>query len=261
MFKRGDPFNIFDPASFESPADPAAFIARVQQDIPAMGEILNDPETMAKIVKGMQEAAAERAKTGETWYQQRLREKREWSEKGLKSEKLKEEGNKAFKNGDYKTAYVIYSACTVLSVHEPLYFLNRAAVALKLKLYDNVVQDTSTAMQRGNFKVAKALFQRAQGRLHLGDRVKADEDYTKALELEPGEPNIVKAFDELKRLRSLPPKEQAAWISRQEKADVWDIFADGELKRRIEELIGYSLDPQRSPSRAELASEEYSEDT
>lgn len=78
----------------------------------------------------MRESAEERERTGESQFEQMWREKREWAVKDAKSAKLKEEGNKAFREGDFNNAFVIYTACVCLSGQDPLYHLNRAAVAL-----------------------------------------------------------------------------------------------------------------------------------
>ena len=95
-----------------------------------MQELMNDPVKRAEYEQIIRDDAEERARTGETLDQQILREKREWAEADAKSTKLKGEGNEASRNGDYKAAYVIYTVCMILSGHEPLYPLNRAAVAL-----------------------------------------------------------------------------------------------------------------------------------
>lgn len=130
MFKGGDPWNPYDPASLDFPPTPAEFIRRIQAMAPQAAAIFNDPEQRAAFEQYERDNAAECERTGESEYELILREKREWAEADAKSAKLKQEGNEAFRNGDYKTAYVIYTVCMHLSGHEPLYPLNRAAVAL-----------------------------------------------------------------------------------------------------------------------------------
>lgn len=95
-----------------------------------LADMLKDPAHLNALVQMMKADAAERERTGETAMEQMAREKREWAEADAKSAKLKLQGNEAFKEGDYKTAFVIYSACMSLSPQEPLYPLNRVAVAL-----------------------------------------------------------------------------------------------------------------------------------
>lgn len=103
---------------------------RMQAQTPLVMELLNNPEKMRVFREWERESAEERALTGETQEEQMMREKREWAERDAKSAKLKEEGNAAFRAGDFKEAYQLYTACICLSDHEPAYSLNRAAVAL-----------------------------------------------------------------------------------------------------------------------------------
>lgn len=50
---------------------------------------------------------------------------------------LVDQGNKAFKAGNMQQAYMLYSACLcgMYSAPDATYWLNRAAVCLKLKAY------------------------------------------------------------------------------------------------------------------------------
>ncbi|KAJ7678696.1 hypothetical protein B0H17DRAFT_1206624 [Mycena rosella] len=157
MFRGGDPLNPYDPASLDFPDNPFEFMRRVQESQRRLAEIYSDPEKREEY-----EHAEERERTGETESEQMLQEKREWAEEAAKSAEMKIQGNNAFRNGDYKTAFIIYTACGVLTPHEPLYCLNRAAIALKLKLYETAVKDASDAIERGNFNRVKAHFRRGQ---------------------------------------------------------------------------------------------------
>ncbi|KAF8143326.1 hypothetical protein K438DRAFT_1993949 [Mycena galopus ATCC 62051] len=243
MFKPGDKLNPYDPASVDlGDEGPETRLDAGTSPLqsPEVAAILN-PAKMEMILQIIRESAAERERTGETPMEQILREKREWAEADAKSAELKIQGNEAFKREDYKTAYVLYTACMHLSGHEPLYPLNRAAVALKLKLYDTAVGDSSAAIAKGDFNLAKAHFRRGQAEYFLGNWTKAEEDYTKALKLQPGDPNVVAQVAELKRLRSLSAEDQAAWISAQNHVTTLGIFEPGELKRRVEEVLGSSI--------------------
>ncbi|KAJ7481663.1 TPR-like protein [Mycena latifolia] len=242
MFRAGDPLNPYDPASLDFPDNPFEFMRRVQDGQRRQAEIYSDPEKQAEYEQYMRDNAEERARTGETELEQMLREKREWAEADAKSAELKIQGNEAFRKGDYENAFVIYTACMSLSNHEPLYPLNRAAVALKLKLYETAVQDATIAIDIGDFQRAKAHFRRGQACCFLGKWDKADEEYTKASILQPGDPNIRREFEELKRLRGLSTDEQALWLSEKVPKTIADIFETGELKRRAEEVAGRSLD-------------------
>ncbi|KAJ7090914.1 TPR-like protein [Mycena belliarum] len=242
MFKPGDKLNPYDPAALDHPAGQDAWESRLRAGTspmtPNLAKMLGDPATSQSFIENILKAdAAERERTGETVEQQMLREKREWAVADAKSAELKIQGNDAFKIGDYKAAFAVYTACIHLSSHEPLYSLNRAAVALKLKLYETAVQDASDAIDKGNFHRAKAHFRRGQAKCFLGDWNKAEEDYNQALKLQPGDRSIVEQIAELKRLRGLSTDKQSAWISAHEPAKLSDIFESHDLKRRVEELL------------------------
>ncbi|KAJ7141104.1 hypothetical protein C8R44DRAFT_762741 [Mycena epipterygia] len=246
MFKPGNKLNPYDPAALDLPGDEGVR-RRLEAGTSPMNpkliaEMLGDPAAMNKFIEMMRADTAERERTGETAEEQMMREKREWAETDAKSAELKIQGNEAFRNRDYKTAFVVYTACIFLSAHEPLYSLNRAAVALKLKLYKEAVEDASSAIEKGNFNLAKAHFRRGQARCFLGDWETAGEDCVKALALQPGDRNVTDQIAELKSLRGLSSDDQAAWISAQAKITLGDIFKPGELKRRTEEVLGRSLD-------------------
>jgi tetratricopeptide (TPR) repeat protein len=226
-----------------------------------LAQMLKDPSKMDILLQIMREDAAERERTGETPMQQIMREKLEWAEADAKSAELKTKGNDAFKNGDYKTAYVIYTACMHLSGHEPLYPLNRAAVALsklsfhlvspnrvldryinpELKLYETAVKDASAAIAKGDFNRAKAHFRRGQARCFLGEWTQAEEDYADALALQPGDRSVVEQVAELKRLRDLPAEDQTAWISAQAPVTLLDIFEAGEVEKQVKKMLDRSL--------------------
>ncbi|KAJ7019225.1 TPR-like protein [Mycena alexandri] len=243
MFKPGDKLNPYDPAALDLGDE------GVQQRLtsgtspmtPQLMEMLRDPAQRERFLNMMKEDAAERERTGETPEQQILREKREWAQADAKSAQFKIMGNKAFRDGDYKRAFVIYSACMHLSPHEPLYPLNRAAVALKLKMYETAVEDASMALGNGNFNRPKALFRRGQARCFLGELSKAEEDCEKALTLQPGDRVVVEQIAEVNRLRGLPADERDAWVSAQAKTTPVDLFGTGGLKRQVEEVLGQSL--------------------
>ncbi|KAK7001299.1 serine/threonine protein phosphatase 5 [Favolaschia claudopus] len=238
MFKPGDKFNPYDPAAFDlGPDGPQQRAAGGTS--PMSSDMLKNPSQMEAILKMMlRESAAERERTGETPQEQMMREKREWAEADAKSAQLKSEGNDAFKAGDYQSAFVLYTACMHLSGHEPLYFLNRAAVALKLKLYKTAAEDALLATKKGDYNAAKAHFRRGQAKFFLGDWTEAEKEYQIALELQPGDPSILERVDELKKVQSLSADEQAAWIAAQKPTTESDIFGGpGTLQRKVKEVL------------------------
>ncbi|KAJ7213034.1 hypothetical protein GGX14DRAFT_446120 [Mycena pura] len=245
MFKPGDKLNPYDPASLDLPGDEGVFKRLEAGTSPMTAELadmLKDPANLNALMQMMKADAAERERTGETAMEQMAREKREWAEADAKSAKLKLQGNEAFKEGDYKTAFVIYSACMSLSPQEPLYPLNRVAVALKLNLYTVAAEQASKVMRMAVFNRAKTHFRRGQARCVLVEWKEAEDDFTRALALQPGDPSVLQQIAEMKRLRGLSSEEQAAWISAQPRRALSDVFEPGELERRTEELLGRSLD-------------------
>lgn len=123
------------------PSSPEEMLRRMEAQSPMLAAMFNNPDPASREAawRDYEEYeranAEERERTGETEDEQMMREKREWAEDDAKSAKLKDDGNAAFKDGDFKTAYAIYTACMHLSSQEPLYPLNRAAVALSERSY------------------------------------------------------------------------------------------------------------------------------
>ncbi|KAF7305766.1 Serine/threonine protein phosphatase 5 [Mycena chlorophos] len=244
MFKPGDKMNPYDPASLELGEDGplqrlAAGTGPMNQK--QMQDILSDPAKLNLLLELMKNDVP---RPGETQEEKILREKREWAEADAKSAELKEQGNAAFKDGDYKRALVVYTACMTLSPHEPLYPLNRAAVGLRLKLYTTVIGDASEAIER-EFRMAKAYFRRGQALHSLGEWSKAEADYAQALKLQPKDVLVLQQVNELKRLRALPSQEQTEWLATAKSSNVKmeAILSREELKGEVEHLLGRQLDP------------------
>ncbi|KAF9016762.1 hypothetical protein BDZ89DRAFT_1075319, partial [Hymenopellis radicata] len=236
MYKANDKLNPYDPASmleFDDPSEGVA--ARLEAGtVPTAGieGFMKDPAKMQAILAILKHDAEERERTGETPQQQMLREKMEWAAADARSAKIKLEANEAFRKGDYKEAFILYSVCCRESGHEPLYFLNRAAAGLKLKLYSQAVKDASEPIGM-SFNLPKAFFRRAQGHRFLGNFDAAEADITQALFLEEDDPFLAKEMEELKRLQDLDTEEQEAWISQQEPKTVNEVFGSGEAEKLI----------------------------
>ncbi|KAJ6507402.1 hypothetical protein C8R47DRAFT_1066254 [Mycena vitilis] len=114
------------------------------------------------------------------------------------------------------------------------------AVADTTHALENGDLNRRKTLENGSFNKAKALFRCAQERCFLGEWVKAEEDYTAATKISDDR-TITDEFEELKRLHSSPAEDQAAWISGQEKMTSLDFFKEGEVRRRIKEMLGYNL--------------------
>jgi len=57
------------------------------------------------------------------------------------AEQLKEQGNNHFKSGEYQEAIGLYSLAIQQNSNNPLYYTNRANARLKLRLYQDVIDD------------------------------------------------------------------------------------------------------------------------
>ncbi len=120
---------------FEDPSEGVA--ARLEAGtapVAGLEGLMNDPAKMQAILAMLKHDAEERERTGETVEQQMLREKMEWAAADARSAEIKLEANEAFRKGDYKEAFVLYSLCCQQSGHEPLYPLNRAAAGLSTSI-------------------------------------------------------------------------------------------------------------------------------
>lgn len=82
----------------------------------------------------------------------------------MTTQQMKEEGNNAYKNGDWGTAIDKYTQALSLSTEEKdhaVLYKNRAAVHLKVDDFENVVKDCTKCLELSP-KDPKALFRRAQ---------------------------------------------------------------------------------------------------
>ncbi|KAF9041940.1 TPR-like protein [Hymenopellis radicata] len=224
-----------------NPYDPVSNLAamRAQSDDPRIEEMqaalphwMKDPAKMQPIwaeLQQFEESIGMRPR--KTTKQQR--EKKERAAADARSAKIKLEANEAFRKGDYKEAFVLYSVCCRLSGHEPLYFLNRAAAGLKLNLFAQALDDASRPIEK-DFNLPKAFFRRAQAYRFLGDFGAAEADMTEALVVGKDDPTFVKEMEELKRLQALDAEGQDAWLAQQESKTVDEVFGSGEFEKFVE---------------------------
>lgn len=80
-----------------------------------------------------------------------------------KAEKLKNDGNRLFKDGDYKGASRVYAQAVELFGPRPVLMSNLAAAYMKLELYEEVAWAATTALQFDP-RMIKARFRRALAR-------------------------------------------------------------------------------------------------
>uniref|UniRef100_A0A0B6ZLW2 Uncharacterized protein n=2 Tax=Arion vulgaris TaxID=1028688 RepID=A0A0B6ZLW2_9EUPU len=115
----------------------------------------------------------------------------ERQERKVRSQKLKDDGNAIFRNGDYDEAIIAYSEALEicpLNLHKErsIMFANRAACKMKKELYEGAIQDSTSALELHPHYL-KAILRRAE----LYERTeKLDEaltDYQKVVELDPSQ--------------------------------------------------------------------------
>jgi len=75
---------------------------------------------------------------------------------------LKEQGNTAFKKGDYQTAEQLFSRAILADHRQEAYFANRSAARLALKKYAEALQDTEICLDLSGGKSFKAWYRKGQ---------------------------------------------------------------------------------------------------
>jgi tetratricopeptide (TPR) repeat protein len=99
--------------------------------------------------------------------------------------KAREEGNAAYKKGDFRAAVQHYSRCVRLDASSPLGYSNRAMASIQLHEYKSAIDDTTLALRVEPTHV-KSWMRRACARGSIGMHTAAARDAAVALALEPG---------------------------------------------------------------------------
>ncbi|AEO63511.1 uncharacterized protein THITE_2108888 [Thermothielavioides terrestris NRRL 8126] len=131
------------------------------------------------------------------------------------AQKLKEAGNKAYGAKDFVKAIELYSKA-ILCKPDPIYYSNRAACYNALSQWDNVIDDTTAALNL-NPEYVKALNRRANAYDHQGKYSEALLDFTASCIIDQftneqsaqAVERLLKKFAETKAkeiLRTKPPK-------------------------------------------------------
>ncbi|KAF8817206.1 hypothetical protein BYT27DRAFT_7153875 [Phlegmacium glaucopus] len=119
-----------------------------------------------------------------------------------KAQAAKDDGNIAFKSGDYPTAIGHYTTAILADKSDITYPLNRAAAYLKLGKNEDAERDCTRVLELSSDNV-KALFRRSQARIGMGNITEAHKDLLKVLQIEPSNQS---AQEELKKVASLIEK-------------------------------------------------------
>ncbi|KZV92724.1 hypothetical protein EXIGLDRAFT_836241 [Exidia glandulosa HHB12029] len=195
-----------------------------------------NPEMLDLMTKLAMEDAEEMKRTGENPAEKIWRERSQWARDDARSAKLKEIGNAAFKQGDYKKAFVVYSACISRTPHLEVYSLNRAAAGLKLRLYTRVLLDAKRVVddpRPSQASIAKAYFRAGQAGRALGNWDFAEGAFGEARNLAPGDASVLAEITELERIRVLPDDERTAWVEAQEPRNLEDVFGGEDTFERL----------------------------
>ncbi|XP_006811400.1 tetratricopeptide repeat protein 12-like, partial [Saccoglossus kowalevskii] len=106
---------------------------------------------------------------------------------------IKDKGNLAFKNGDFKRAIELYSdAMDIIKDYSDL-FTNRAQAYIKISEYDKAIEDCDFAM-RIDEKCVKAYITKGRAYLAKKKYTKAISTYEEVLEFDPKQEKIVKEY-------------------------------------------------------------------
>ncbi|KAG1879216.1 hypothetical protein F4604DRAFT_1753628 [Suillus subluteus] len=111
----------------------------------------------------------------------------------------KDQGNAAFKSGDYPAAIGHYTSAILANADDLTFSLNRAAAYLKLGKNEDAERDCTTVLKLSPNNV-KALFRRGQARMGLGCLDKARADFIRASELEPSNQSVKQEILEVDKL-------------------------------------------------------------
>jgi len=121
-------------------------------------------------------------------------------------ERLKEGGNKEFKEGRYEEAIKLYTECLALDPNlsgiNKLLYSNRATALKSLKKYDEAIDDLSKAIDMDP-EYIKAYSKRAQCYMETGRYEEAERDYNMVALKDPQDREAKKSLAEAKKLRKM----------------------------------------------------------
>ncbi|KAI5968725.1 hypothetical protein CANMA_002161 [Candida margitis] len=135
------------------------------------------------------------------------------------AEKLKNEGNEAFKRHEYKKAAKIYRDAIQLDMYNPVLYSNRAQCFLNLGDYERALDDTTSGLNLGGQgKVAVKLnYRRAMTLLELNQMQGAKGALQSVLQLDPQNHTAKKQLADLEATMERNGTLKDIIISRQEK--------------------------------------------
>ncbi|KAH7097680.1 hypothetical protein BKA62DRAFT_715600 [Auriculariales sp. MPI-PUGE-AT-0066] len=230
--------------------DPTDFSNRLAAGKPPLASadllsLINNPTAFSAFydtLRDDREVALEQANEQETGVSQTIDEFQ--AEEAIISN-LKALGNDAFGREEWKKAYIAYEAgVRRTNGADPVFKLNRAAAALKLKLFDQALTDTQDVIY-ADFNVSKALFRRAQAQQLLGDWTSASRTIEIALGMVPTDEKVLAEKAEIERLMALDHAAVNAWLEDPQRRPcaVHEMFGEGELDGSVAVLTQQAEDP------------------
>lgn len=102
--------------------------------------------------------------------------------------KYKEQGNKAFKEGNHAKAIEYYTYATELDPKNPIFFTNRSTAYYKMNKFDKSLRDANKAIKLDS-NWAKGFYRRAMALVELEQVKEAIPDFEKAARLKPDYPS------------------------------------------------------------------------
>ncbi len=184
-----------------------AFIARIfdnEDDFKRLDFTLQELSSSAPWIAAAKDQAVKRQARGDVAghfleQQEQARQARQSSitvKELTPAEQAKEEGNAAFKSGDWAAAVARYSTAVALDGGLVAALNNRAMAHLKLQQWSEAAADCDAVLQREASNI-KALLRRSAAREGLGDTTGALQDAQRVLELQPKNKEASEAVERL----------------------------------------------------------------
>jgi serine/threonine-protein phosphatase 5 len=120
------------------------------------------------------------------------------ADRATEMERLKADGNDAFKTGDAKQAVYKYSCAIVFAPDNAVLFSNRAAAHIKLEEYGSSLHDAEQAIKLDSGFI-KAHYRRGASHMALGKFGDAVDDFRLVLKLKPGDAEAKKRLQYCKK--------------------------------------------------------------
>lgn len=132
---------------------------------------------------------------------------------------LKEKGNEAFKNGEFRKAAKLYRDAIKLDPKNAVLYSNRAMAFIKLEDWDRVLEDTEDGIQicektnqcfnqidektinDNNKTLVKLMYRRAAAFMVLKQFDNAEEMFVKSLKIEPSNVSVKKEYEKLIKIK------------------------------------------------------------